>query len=237
MHNKTDLTIVLPVYNPPAGWEKKIDISIGKILFLLQDKNVSIHLVNDGSTVCLQDGFNLLRSAYDNIHITSYEQNKGKGYALKTGLKNSVSDYYIYTDWDLPFGEEAVNKVYRLLTQSNADLVIGVRTREYFSSLPLSRRFISFGLRLINFFLFHFRAIDTQAGIKGLNNEAREIFVHTKTNGFIFELEFIRSCFRKRMKMSYLDVNPRDDISFNSISARTIMRELTFLFRIIFLYS
>jgi Glycosyl transferase family 2 len=231
---KTDLTVILPIYNPPAGWENKIDSSIEKLLSMSKDVSIKFHLINDGSSVCLEDGFNLLRTAYDNVEITSYPVNKGKGFALKTGLNGSDSEHYIYTDWDFPFGEKALFNVYDLLKQSKSDLVIGVRSKDYYSALPFSRRLLSRGLRFTNFFLLNFKAIDTQAGIKGLNNDARHIFVNTKTNGFIFELEFIRACFRKKMSMSYLNVSPRHDISFNNISTKTIARELNFLFKLIF---
>jgi len=233
MNPKIDLAIILPIYNPPSGWEQKIGSSIKKFLALSQDVSIMFHLINDGSSICLEEGFKFLKKEYNNVELISYPENRGKGFALKTGLIHAKSEHYIYTDWDFPFGEKALHNVYQILKNNKSDLVIGVRTKEYYDYLPLSRKILSRSLRVANYFLLNFKSVDTQAGIKGLNNRARNVFIDTKTNGFIFELEFIRACFRKKMNMSYVNVSPRHDISFNKISAKTILREMKFLFKIV----
>ncbi len=170
----------------------------------------------------------------DKIRYVFYPRNQGKGFALRTGLREADSDYYVYTDWDFPFGEEPVHEAYRLLKEQNVDLVIGVRSKNYFASLPLFRKVISQGLRVLNFFVLKFNYVDTQAGMKGLSNRAREVFLNNKTKSFIFELEFVRACFRRRLNISYLSVNHKSDISFSNFGVKTVSREMAVLMRLIF---
>ncbi len=191
-------------------------------------------LINDGSTVNLEENLSVLRQLGGEIRYISYSCNRGKGHAIREGLQAANSEFYIYTDWDFPFGEESVYRAYQTLQSQSADLVVGVRSKSYFASLPLFRKVISQGLRVLSFFVLKFNYIDTQAGIKGLNNAARAVFLTNKTNSFIFELEFIRDCFRRHLNVSYLPVTHKSDITFSNFSIKTVSKEMSVLMRLIF---
>lgn len=233
MSRKVDLSILLPIYNPKAGWEKSIESSLRRLLPLFKDIDLKVYLINDGSSIDLSWGVSYLKSTCDQFEYLTYTHNQGKGFAIRTGMQQAESDLYIYTDWDFPFGEEAVFETYQKLIQDRADLLIGVRSDHYFSSLPLFRKIISKGLRILNFFVLRFNYVDTQAGIKGLSNQARAVFLTNTTRSFIFELEFIRACFRKNLNIDYLSVSHRKDITFSNFGMKTIFREMSVLMRII----
>lgn len=233
MEKKVDLSIILPIFNPPAGWECSLIDSIERLFSFFHNLELKIIVVNDGSSNDISEGVRTLQYAFPQVEYLSYAKNQGKGFAIRTGMKQAVSDYYIYTDWDFPFGEEAVYKAYQQWQQHQVDLLIGVRSRSYFASLPLLRKVISQGLRVLNFFVLKFNYVDTQAGIKGVSNQARIIFLANKTNSFIFELEFIRDCFRRNLSIGYLPVSHKKDITFSNFGMKTISRELTVLMRIV----
>lgn len=222
----------MPIYNPPEGWVDSLANSFDKLLPLFGDADVKIVLVNDGSSTDLEYGIASLKSTYRQVQYVAYVRNQGKGYAIRTGLREADSEFYVYTDWDFPFGETAVYEAYQTLSQNQADLLIGVRSKSYFASLPLFRKIISQGLRIMNFFVLKFNYVDTQAGIKGLSNEARAIFLNNKTNGFIFELEFVRACFRRHMNVSYLAVDHKADIKFSNFGWKTVSKEMAMLMKI-----
>lgn len=208
--------------------------SFEKLFTLFKVAEVKVMVINDGSSVDIGCGIAELKRIFPAVRYVAYDRNQGKGYAIRRGLGEADSEYYIYTDWDFPFGEESVYQAYQLLKQHNADVLIGMRSKRYFDSLPLFRRIISRGLRVLSFFVLRFNHVDTQAGIKGLSNTARTIFLNNRTNSFIFELEFIRNCLRRKMNVSYLSVSPKQDITFSNFGFRTVSKEMAVLMRIIF---
>lgn len=235
MEQKADLMIVLPIYNPHcADWERMIDSSLKKLFDIFKNIDLKILFVNDGSSNNLDEGLNNLKINFPDIDIVSYKKNRGKGYAIRTGLRIAMAKHYIYTDWDFPFGEVSVYETYKMLNNNNTDMVLGVRSNEYFASLPRARKLISRGLRFFNFFWFGFKNVDTQAGIKGLSNNARLIFLETKTDGFIFELEFIKAIIKNKMQISFINVSPRNDISFNNFKTKTIVKEFGYFLKLFF---
>jgi glycosyltransferase involved in cell wall biosynthesis len=234
MEETTDLNIILPVHNPDAHWEDSINCALTLLQGIFRGIDYKIIIVNDGSILDLSDRFHRLQEKYGNVVTISYPQNQGKGHAIKMGLRHSDARFYIYTDCDFPFGEDVLLDTYNILAGQKADLVIGTRTREYFSSLPFVRRCLSLSVRSMNFIMLGFRRIDTQAGLKGLNNRARTVFQQNRIHGFIFEMEFIRNCLRNGLKSYPIPVRPRDNIKFNNFKARTIFRELKCYFKLIF---
>jgi len=160
--------------------------------------------------------------------------NKGKGNAVRYGLLNTDADYYIYTDFDFPFGYHAIRDTFEILINTHTNLVIGKRGKEYFSILPFKRRLISSTLRSINYLITGFRIIDTQAGLKGLDNKAKGIFLKTHINSFIFELEFLLNCLKNKITYQFINVKPREDIVFSDFGIKTIKKEIVNYLKVLF---
>jgi len=229
------LTIILPVYNPHAGWEKRIVSVLNKLETAFRDIEYYVAIVNDGSTQDIRFFIeDELIPAFPNLRYYSYEKNRGKGYAIRYGLKHSFSDYYIYTDFDIPFGIHSVRQTYESLIEGKNSLVLGKRGLSYLRSLPPIRLALSVGFMLLNTIHTGLRVSDTQAGIKGLDNKARLIFLSTKTNGFVFELEFIRKCLRSKIKHSKINVTPEKGLKLSNFGSQTILQEFNNYLRIIF---
>jgi hypothetical protein len=228
------LAIIIPIYNPHNDWFEAFCESIDGIDILLQDVTYSIVLVNDGSTMFEEPQIDNFISKTNTFTYLSYSINQGKGYAIRYGLSKSQADYYIYTDIDFPFGYEVIQNIYRILSTTSTNLVIGLRDKEYFNLLPLRRKIISRVLHQINFVLTGFKVHDTQAGIKGFNNEAKNILLSTRTNGFLFDLEFIRGCIRKKLILNFIQIHPRFGIKFSEFRPTIIIREFINLIKILF---
>lgn len=233
MKKNCKLTLILPVYNPHNGWKKDLIHSLDKLQDEFSGLEYSVIIVNDGSTYDIGNFIekNIITS-YNNLEYFSYSENHGKGYAIRYGLEHSLSDYYIYTDFDFPFGLHSVKQTYDRLVEGKTNLVIGTRDYSYFKALPLERKVLSLGLMIVNAFITRFRVKDTQAGLKGLDNKAREIFLTTKTNSFIFELEFILKCLKANLKHSFVHVVTDPDIKFSNFNIKTLNRELKNYFKI-----
>lgn len=235
MKKNYNLTLILPVYNPHKGWEKEFTHSLNKLKEELSDIEYCITIVNDGSTTDIGNFIeNEVIPVYQNLNYLSYPENHGKGFAIRYGLDRSLSDYYIYTDFDFPFGFRSVKQTYDRLAEKKTSLVIGTRDHTYLKALPLERRMVSQGLMILNYFITRFRVKDTQAGLKGIDNKAKGIFLTTKTNGFIFELEFILKCLNTNIKYCFVNVVPNPHIKFSNFSSRILLHELKNYFKITF---
>jgi|WetSurMetagenome_2_1015567.scaffolds.fasta_scaffold34557_3 cellulose synthase/poly-beta-1,6-N-acetylglucosamine synthase-like glycosyltransferase len=229
------LTIILPVYNPHEGWEKRLVSVLNKLEVAFRDVEYYVTVVNDGSTNDISFFIeNELIPAFPNLRYFSYQKNRGKGYAIRYGLKHSSSDYYIYTDFDIPFGIISVRETYDALIKGKNNLVLGKRGFSYLKALPPKRLALSLGFMFLNVIHTGFRVSDTQAGLKGLDNKTRLLFLSTTTNGFVFELEFIMKCLKAKTKYSKIKVNPEKGIKLSNFGSHTIRQEFENYIKIIF---
>jgi glycosyltransferase involved in cell wall biosynthesis len=229
------LTIILPVYNPHEGWEKRMISVLNNIDAAFRDVEYYVTIVNDGSTHDISFFIeNELIPAFPNLKYFSYQENRGKGHAIRYGLKYSFSDYYIYTDFDIPFGIHSLRETYDALVKGKNNLVLGKRGFSYLKSLPPRRFALSLGFMCLNAIQTGFRVPDTQAGLKGLDNKTRLLFLSTKTNGFVFELEFIIKCLEAKTKYTKIKVIPDKGIKLTNFGSQTIRQELDNYLRIIF---
>ncbi len=225
MEENLDLCIVLPVYNPPKNWINLLSDSLKIIDTIFQDYKINILLVNDGSCIAVEPDFQLLKATFPFIYWHSYEQNQGKGHAIREGLRKSNANQYIYSDWDFPFGEQAVMDIFMLLQNSANDVIVSQRSKTYFDALPPFRRLISKALRAYNHFSFMQKGFDTQAGLKGLSPKARVVFLETKTKGFLCDMEFLKHIVKAKMSIHFMAVTPRTDILFTDFKYKVLKAE------------
>jgi glycosyltransferase involved in cell wall biosynthesis len=230
----SSLAIIVPLYNPHNDWFDAICDSIAGLDSILKDVEYSVVLVNDGSTAFEESYIEKLLAKTNKVTYLSYPVNHGKGYAIRFGLSKTQADYYVYTDIDFPFGYEVIKNMHQIFTDSNTNLIIGIRDKDYFNLLPIKRKILSIALHNINYVLTGFKVHDTQAGIKGFDNEAKKEFLSTRTNGFLFDLEFIRKCLRKRLKYSTIKIHPRPEIKFSDFRSPVIIQEFKNLIKIFF---
>ena len=94
------ISIIFPFYNEQNRIKKTL-IDIKR--FNLSNKHIKKEFifVNDGSSDKTIDILNNFRKNYNNIKIINYKINRGKGYALKRGVKLAKYDWILTTDSDL----------------------------------------------------------------------------------------------------------------------------------------
>jgi len=152
--------------------------------------------VNDGSidaTLALAQ--NLVRDNA-NIKIISYEQNRGKGCAVRTGMLAASGDVVFFTDCDLAYGLDVIYEGVTLLSENRqAGILIGSRRkhREGFESYSLLRKTMSLGFfAVLRVYGGIKRTTDSQSGIKGFRREAtRQILPFCEIDGWSFDFEML----------------------------------------------
>lgn len=222
----TSLDIILPAYNPLPGWE---DIVVGRFQSLvkaLPDVKIRLFIVNDGSQRLDENhAAGLIQEVIPDLQWISYKENRGKGYALRQGVKKSTADFVVYTDIDWPYTEESMVGVIRTLTGS-ADAVIGKRDENYYTHLPPARRRISRLLRSFNAKLLRLKVDDTQAGLKGFRKNVKDIFLSTTIDRYLFDLEFIYLISaKKEIKVIGYPIALRPGITFSKMNRKILFQE------------
>jgi glycosyltransferase involved in cell wall biosynthesis len=227
------LNIIIPLFNPHSGWEDQFIYSISELKKELKETELTVILVNDGSTIQVNNIKGITdRFAYFSYY--SYPVNKGKGYAIRYGMMVSDADFYVYTDVDFPFGYKVISQTYQILKSSKTNIVIGTREASYFRLLPMKRRIYSFLLKELNFLITGFKIKDTQAGLKGLDNKARKVLTETKTNTFLFELEFLKNSIKQGLTYSFINIRCSPGIRFTNFRLRILLKETISLLKLLF---
>lgn len=235
MNFRDKLNLIIPLYNPRAGWENQFIDSILELKKELKETELTVILVNDGSTIQI-DSIKEIMNRFEYLKYYSYPINKGKGYAIRYGINISNADYYVYTDIDFPYGYQIIYQAYQILKSSDINIVIGTRDLSYFRMLPLNRRIYSVLLKELNYIITGFKIKDTQAGLKGLDNKARKILTDTKINTFLFELEFLKTSLKQGLTFKLINVRCRPSIRFTNFKFRILLKETMSFLKILFYF-
>lgn len=226
MHPKYDLTIVLPMYRPKAGWENNLKQNI-QLIDIEFSYSVSIEyiIVNDGfENGHLLSLFDVLHDAHPNVKFVSYKENMGKGYALRTGVAAASAPVVITTDLDFPYETRDIRNVYALLKNGN-EIVTGKRNTEYYTATPLKRKIISKACIAMNKHLLKLSLGDAQSGLKGFNKKGKHLFLQTSINRFLVDTEFLVLAKKQKLDIAVLELNLRDGIKFSSMGLKVLVTE------------
>lgn len=194
--------ILIPTYNNSKTLTSVIDRSLAVC--------ADVIVVNDGST----DGTSGLLSAYGSrLDVVSYDRNKGKGYALKCGLRRARERgfrYAVTLDSDgQHYPEDAsllLDEAARLTAEGGGDKVLVVGSRNLTADgMPHSN---SFANKFSNFWFTvqTGRALpDTQSGFRLYDLEALPSFLFV-TNRYESELELLVFSAWRGVKLSAVPV-------------------------------
>jgi len=188
---KFDLSIVIPAYNE----ENRIIDTLEKVDKYIKEKNINaeIIVVDDGSKDSTVNVVNNFIDNHKSVKLLSYSINKGKGYAVKTGVLDAKGSLILFTDADNSTPIEEFEKLSKIMNENQMDIVIGSRylnNKSVEIRQPLYRIIIGrLGNILINFFLID-GIKDTQCGFKLFTEKsAKEIFQLQKIERFGFDME------------------------------------------------
>jgi glycosyltransferase involved in cell wall biosynthesis len=191
------LSIIVPVYN-----EKK---TILEILKRVENVNLEdlgfekeIIIVDDGSTDGTREILKKLTSKYK---IIFHPKNKGKGSAIKSGLKKVTGDYVIIQDADLEYDPKDYRALLECAIKNQAQVVYGSRTlnpKNRYSHFIyyLGGKFLSF----LTSFLYGAKITDEATGYKLFKTELlKKISLESK--GFDFCPEVTAKILKQRIKI------------------------------------
>ena len=116
------LTLLIPVYNGGAFLARSLERAIEFLGSM--DRRAELLVIDDGSTDETPRILSACRS--DVLRVLRNERNRGKGHAVRRGLLEAKGELIVFTDADLTYPLENVQKMLEVLG-SGADVAYGSR--------------------------------------------------------------------------------------------------------------
>jgi len=187
------ISVVIPGFNE----EKRLPLTIERMINFNASYGYSLEvmIVDDGST----DSTAALSMKYANNHnfikyLRAGNENKGKGFAVKTGVMAASGDYILICDADMSTPIEEVDKLIKWIDEG-FDLVIGSRAlngSEIKVAQPWYRTYMGKIFNRIVRSLVIDGIKDTQCGFKLIKKDvAKQLFNKISLYGFSFDVELL----------------------------------------------
>ena len=115
------LSIIIPVYNEEKTIMNLIDL-VEKVKIPIEKEIV---IVDDFSKDNTREVLKKIKK--NNIKVLYHDKNRGKGYAIRTGLKKVTGDIVIIQDADLEYDPNDYGKLIKPILDGKAEVVYGSR--------------------------------------------------------------------------------------------------------------
>ncbi len=188
------LSVIIPAYNEERRLPKTLE-EIDKYLSR-QGYDYEILVVNDGSKDRTVEIAKNLALKIKNLTVTGYEQNRGKGFAVRFGMLEAKGDYRLFTDADNSTSIDQIEKMWPEF-EKGFDIVIGSRDVKGAVLNPpqpwIRQIILGEGFKLYRKIIIDLWGIeDTQCGFKCFKKSAAEnIFPKCKIDRFAFDPEIL----------------------------------------------
>lgn len=199
-------SIVIPVYNEAKRIPKNID-EIFSFFGNIKNHEIEIIFVNDGSKDDTKKVLEDYQKKYA-FKIVGYVENKGKGYAIRQGVKIAVGDWIIFFDIDLATPLAEFNHLLEVLRPED-EIIIGSRRLEK-SEIKKGeskiRTFLGQGFTKISNILVP-GITDFTCGFKCYSKEAaKKIFSVARIDRWGFDTELLYIAKLKNIKVKQIPV-------------------------------
>lgn len=192
---KNSLSIVIPAYDE----SERLGSTVHQILAYIKKQNPDAELivVDDGSKDNTAEVAEKAFAEFPEIEarVVRYEKNRGKGYAVKTGLLEAKYDIALFSDADLSTPIEETPKLVELIESGACDVAFGSRAldRSLIGTHQPWRR--EQGGKVVNLIIKTMTGLkfsDTQCGFKAFNmKKFRPLLEVMQIDRFGFDVEFL----------------------------------------------
>ena len=227
----SSLSIIIPAYNEEAS----LGVLMPELLSFVQTNDMRLIIVNDGS----KDGTKEVLEKYrdeKNFKFFSHKVNRGYGGAIKTGIRNSTTEYSITIDAD---GQHDLADVKALLTTiqlNDADMVVGSRMAHKDASL-----YRGIGKSLIRWFaklLLPIHINDINSGMKIYNTALAKRYIRICPDHMAFS-DIIAMVFISKRHLVLeqpINIKPRT-AGVSTISTLTAIETVKEILNIVILFN
>jgi putative flippase GtrA len=198
------LSVVVPAYKASefiADTVERLRVELGPAV----DNDLEIIVVDDGSP---DDTFAEAQRSDADL-VLRLDPNKGKGAAVRLGMRSANGRTIAFTDADLAYEPALIFELLKAVEQG-WDVVVGSRSHVETVTLVRTGRLRALGSRVINMISFAvllgaYR--DTQCGLKAFRSDASEqIFSRAQIDRFAFDIEVFHLAERLRLSLKEVPV-------------------------------
>lgn len=206
------LSVVVPAYNEEA----RLTLTLPHLWKALKRRiaDFEIIVVDDGSTDGTAAVVTRFAEDHPDVRLIRYVNNRGKGYAVRTGILAAAGKYILFSDADLSTPVREVTKLLRTL-EEGFDVAIGSRARSESRIIRYQPAYRVLMGKTFNKIvrLLAVRGInDTQCGFKCFTRRAaREVFSDCRIDGFSFDVEALYLARMKGFRIREVGVLWRND--------------------------
>jgi glycosyltransferase involved in cell wall biosynthesis len=168
------LSLVMPAYKA----EKFIEKNILQVKAILDELpyNYELIIVADGMLDKTVDKASKFAKKYpEQIIATGYQNNMGKGHAVRFGMARAKGDIIGFIDDGFNIDPSSISMALQHFDWYKADIVVGSKRHPASKVFyPWQRRILSLGYQLLVRLLFGVKVRDTQVGLKLFKREVLE---------------------------------------------------------------
>jgi dolichyl-phosphate beta-glucosyltransferase len=198
------LSLIIPAYNE-AG---RIAETLRSVEAYLDSQAYEweVLVVDDGSS---DDTAAIVEANFPRVRLMRITPNHGKGYAVRSGMQESVGEYRVFFDADASTPIEELEKLWPRF-ENGADVVIGSRALadsevEVHQAWMREHMGMSFNIVLRTLGLTHFR--DTQCGFKAFTAKGCDlIFSRQQIDRFAFDVEILHIASLHKLRIDEVPV-------------------------------
>jgi dolichyl-phosphate beta-glucosyltransferase len=205
------LSLIIPAYNE----QQRLPPHLGHALEYLREHfpNFELMVVDDGSTDLTAEAVSAALAGEPRARLISYHPNRGKGYAIRTGVLASHGEVVVFLDADFSTPVEEIPRAIERLQE--ADIVVGSRDlpgAEVRPTQPFFRRFASGVFDVVKHLIVGLWDIkDTQCGFKAYAGPiARPLFALGQVDRFMFDVEILCLAERAGLRICEMPVQWAD---------------------------
>lgn len=198
------LSLIVPAYKQEKTIRKDLQ-NIDAILAqgLPQDHDYEIICVIDGKLDKTEEEARKVKSS--RVSVIAYDQNQGKGYAVRTGMKAAKGDYISFLDAGMEISPKGVMMLMAHMDWYNADIIVGSKRHPVSKvNYPFVRKILSTGYHIIVKLLFDIPVSDTQSGIKIFKSTViKKILPKLVVNRYAMDIEMLAVASKYGFKRIY----------------------------------
>jgi dolichyl-phosphate beta-glucosyltransferase len=187
-----ELSIVIPAYNEQARLEPTLWTYLP--YFRSRKEPFELIVVDDGSLDATTSIVERIANTAPEVRLIRLAENRGKGYAVRSGVVNARGRLILFADADGATAPEEFARLYSALG-SGADVAIGSRAlkaRTVAVRTRLHRRIIGRAFHALVRLCGADDLADTQCGFKLFRGPvAQVLFSRMRINGFSFDVEVL----------------------------------------------
>lgn len=188
------LSIIIPAYNEERRLPGTLEL-VQRYLSTRDFEFVEVLVVDDGSRDGTAEIVKLAAAADGRVKLVSNPGNRGKGYAVRHGMREARGEWVLFTDADLSAPIEEFAKLEAAVERDGAEGAIGSRAldrklvgKHQSAFRELSGRIFNLVMRMVTGLPYK----DTQCGFKLFRRDLTELVsARQQSDGFGFDVEIL----------------------------------------------